>query len=648
MSREYQFEKVTYEPSPQNNGEFLPQITIGESSHRPFHPSDMDRVLDYDNMPEPPPPDSQHGHLEFEMDDDDMTIRDDAPPKFPKRYFCLRGSFIFYYDMKDVDSSNSYDKASFDRHDHSAKFLGPPSGVIPLERTTVEFPPGGRRVFREHANTEARNGYEMMIRHVARAANISSTGAGTGAVTGMQKQEKETSAGAASAAKRRAPAYLVMDSLGQREVWADAIRFRADVYKKDTKLRPAGTNPEELNNNTGADDMMGTDIFDVLDSSKGGKKGISSPTRGETSRRVGGEISVLAGVLQKEEQKDIDEALQTFGTRTLFQEDVWVDDFFQRHSENEGADMCQKFERWQTSIKKGLRGAVLEQYEYFVEASREMTVMGREVASLKDLVNKQVGTFESMKRVTFDLDFGEGPSNGDIDADGVGTATEDGTETYSSDEEDENENTSEKSPIGKKRFGRFRGAGATSPRSKKSTSTIDIPLWLDDVVEEITAFVKECRYTDATELLLKAKSEVSDIVNSVRGFGCGIGVNIMTCFVLFVSNLLLSTLQKNEKLTEKTLSKKELVSMQRILISIEDLTKRLCERLSEGLRRKNEALKQTTKKEKADPLAAMAPLVSPIALNDDSTALHLLVRLGRSQDAASAYATRRSLLLNEW
>ena len=107
-------------------------------------------------------------------------------------------------------------------------------------------------------------------------------------------------------------------------------------------------------------------------------------------------------------------------------------------------------------------------------------------------------------------------------------------------------------------------------------------------------------------------------------------------------------MQKNEKLTEKTLSKKELASMQRILISIEDLTKRLCERLSEGLRRKNEALKQTTKKEKADPLSAMAPLVSPIALNDDSTALHLLVRLGRSQDAASAYATRRSLLLNEW
>jgi len=477
-------------------------------------------------MPEPPPPDAQHGHLEFEMDDDDMTIRDDAPPKFPKRYFCLRGSFIFYYDMKDVD--NSYDKASFDRHDHAATFLGPPLGVIPVERTKVEFPPGGRRVFREHANTEARNGYEMMIRHVARAANINSTSTST-IGTGTQKQEKENSAGAASAAKRRAPAYLVMDSLGQREAWADAIRFRADVYKKDTKLRPAGTNPDELNMDAnihiGAGDKMGTDIFDVLDPSKGGKKGISSPTRGEASRRVGGEISVLAGIIEKEEQTDINEALQMFGTRTLFQEDIWVNDFFEQNDENEGADMCQKFERWQTSIKKGLRGAVLEQYEYFVEASREMTVMGREVASLKDLVNKQVGTFESMKRVTFDLDFGEGPSNGDIDADGVGTATEDETTRYSSDEEDENadenEHKSEKSPNGKKRFGRFRGAGATSPlsgrSSKKSTSTIDIPLWLDDVIEEITAFVKECRYTDATELLLKARSEVSDIVNLVRG-----------------------------------------------------------------------------------------------------------------------------------
>lgn len=40
---------------------------------------------------------------------------------------------------------------------------------------------------------------------------------------------------------------------------------------------------------------------------------------------------------------------------------------------------------------------------------------------------------------------------------------------------------------------------------------------------------------------------------------------------------------QNERLTEKKLSKKEFASMQRILLSIEDLTNRLCERLVEGL-----------------------------------------------------------------
>ncbi len=88
--------------------------------------------------------------------------------------------------------------------------------------------------------------------------------------------------------------------------------------------------------------------------------------------------------------------------------------------------------------------------------------------------------------------------------------------------------------------------------------------------------------------------------------------------------------------------------MRRILIAIEDISKRLADRLSEGLRRKNEALKQTIKREKADPLSGMIPSISPVSLNDDSTALNLLVRLGRHQEAASAYATRRSLLLQEW
>lgn len=74
----------------------------------------------------------------------------------------------------------------------------------------------------------------------------------------------------------------------------------------------------------------------------------------------------------------------------------------------------------------------------------------------------------------------------------------------------------------------------------------------------------------------------------------------------------------------------------------------MCEHLKEALRRKNNALKQIQKKERNDPLLANAPLVSPIALNDDISSLHLLVKLGRPQCAATAYATRRSLLLSEW
>lgn len=105
---------------------------------------------------------------------------------------------------------------------------------------------------------------------------------------------------------------------------------------------------------------------------------------------------------------------------------------------------------------------------------------------------------------------------------------------------------------------------------------------------------------------------------------------------------------KHEKLTEKKLSKKQFQKIQRILRSIDNLTGRLCEHLKGSLRRKNDALRLIQKKERNDPLLANAPLVSPIALNDDAPALHLLVKMGRPLCAATAYTTRRSLLLSEW
>ena len=41
------------------------------------------------------------------------------------------------------------------------------NGVIPLDKVRIEFPPGGRRVFREHAQSEARTGYELAILHTS-------------------------------------------------------------------------------------------------------------------------------------------------------------------------------------------------------------------------------------------------------------------------------------------------------------------------------------------------------------------------------------------------------------------------------------------------------------------------------------------------
>lgn len=50
--------------------------------------------------------------------------------------------------------------------------------------------------------------------------------------------------------------------------------------------------------------------------------------------------------------------------------------------------------------------------------------------------------------------------------------------------------------------------------------------------------------------------------------------------------------------------------------------------------------------ERANSLSNLAPLVSTVCLNEDTVALHLLVKLGRYHEAATAYAAQRSLLLS--
>jgi hypothetical protein len=87
--------------------------------------------------------------------------------------------------------------------------------------------------------------------------------------------------------------------------------------------------------------------------------------------------------------------------------------------------------------------------------------------------------------------------------------------------------------------------------------------------------------------------------------------------------------------------------MQVLTERLEELAQMISNRLVENLRRKNEALKQASKRERTDPAAHLIPSVSPCCLNDDALSLRLLVRLGRSQEAATAYSARRSLLLLE-
>ena len=80
---------------------------------------------------------------------------------------------------------------------------------------------------------------------------------------------------------------------------------------------------------------------------------------------------------------------------------------------------------------------------------------------------------------------------------------------------------------------------------------------------------------------------------------------------------------------------------------LDELAEMTSNRIVENLRRKNEALKQASKRERADASAHMVPSVSPCCLDDDSISLRLLVKLGKCQEAAIAYSTRRSLLLLE-
>ncbi|KAL3906882.1 MAG: hypothetical protein SGILL_009098, partial [Bacillariaceae sp.] len=411
------------------------------------------------------------------------------------------------------------------------------------------------------------------------------------------------------------PAFVVAESLGQREKWAGAIRARAQI-DDHTKLRAISsftqdvlTKPAELLKQK---ENKKKEAAAAMESASGVKEGKKSNRKGKRGVTGGaGKDAKGAG-----EESMVQEALHEFG-KSNFVEKSWIDNYFETHSEMDAASRCKLMEKQQEAIKRGLKGAVLEQYEYFVEASGEMTKMGREVVDLKTLVETQVETIKEMKEIDFssailDPVDENGSENGGLFNDMRKPRRRN---RYGDDDSDVSSVSSDGEGGIKNDRGLGMSSGLRAPELEKIT--IQIPAHLDDVSEEILAFAKESRYTDATDLWEKSKQEVTEIMH------------------------------QHEAPTDDQLTKKQQNQMQILTERLDELAEMISKRLVENLRRKNEALKQAAKRERADPSAHLIPSVSPCCLNDDSMSLRLLVRLGKSQDAATAYAARRSLLLLE-
>lgn len=634
-------ERVTYKASRTGSDRFRPQIAGLDDAVRSFEADDMGRILDYEGLPNT----GNDATGSDSVTEGSLLIcerRGGSDDLFFKVYYCcVRGGFLFYFDTEDVDDGGRY-----------ASYHNPPTGVVPLEHTEIEYPPGGRRVFREHAHTDATNGYEFAIVHV------------------LPRQA------AADGEKVRPPFFLVANSLGKREKWAVALRARAEQGGKPTLLRAGYTKvqkvPPPAEREKAKDATRGgepSNPFDGEPTSPFNGKGVDSkkspdkqkktnddtPTspkasgkkvdiretdnRGDPSRSPGAEPSspmrkrnaakksssararerdvksVREHILDASNDEGLAVAVVEFGA-IEFSEQAWMDNFFQVHNDFDAPTKCREMEEWQALMKRSLKGAVLEQYEYFVQASGQMTTMGREISSLKTLVETQVETLREMKEIDFASAMKE---------------ESDGRDELMGRDDDEKPdavkyNSGTRSKISgdeRSAFSELSGDGGTNQVDADDfdddplAPPIDVPEWLLETTEEISAFVRECRYNDSIDLLLKAKAEVTELFD------------------------------KHERPTAYRLRKGQISKLRGILHDLNTLSSRISNRLEESLRRKNEALRQAAKRERSDAHATVSTMISPCAVSDDTLYLQLLVKLGRNYRAAEAYSSRRTLLLLE-
>ena len=591
-------ERVSSAPHPDQPNNFIAQIHTtkksGVTGTRPFETTDMNRVLDFEDA----------GRIVAVGRDETVMIGDyegdgTGQISFPIHHVVLRGGFIFCYDPDDVDNGNGGRYTTYE---------APPARVIPLDHVDVQFPPGGRRVFREHAQTAAQTGYELIIQHVP------TEGSSEG---GM-----------------RPPAFLVADSLGKRNKWKEAVMARTRL-NKPTLLRAGYTSAAAAAAAASEDPMSQQNKADrnakMEESSRKDKmlSMVNEPAASKSNVAFGGRSharnreakSMEKKILEVSEDADLAAAVLEFGT-TEFSDKEWMNNFWLSHSEVQGADTCYQMEKWLQSMKKSLKGAVLEQYEYFVQASGEMTTMGREVASLKSRIETQVDTLKEMREIDF---LGALQEDEQSNNDEIMGRDDDESEMVSQAQQNENEAIfGDDLRAIMDRHRRTDGGDAEQglPKNDDASSVeaappIEVPDWLDEIDEEIMAIVRECRFNSAIELYHKGVNEIADL------------------------------LDKHEQPTAYRLTRKQLDRLSATKKTLKVVGNRISNRLEQSLRRKNEALRQANKRERGDATASLAPLVSPCALNDDALYLQLLVKLGRTQEAADAYSSRRSLLLLE-
>lgn len=470
--KEFIEERVVFTVNPEREDHFIPRIKIAKSSGglveksvRPIEANDISRILDFEGVTEAPP----DGPIMYGEEDNQGNL------SFPRRHFCIRGGFMFYFDESDVTVSGQY----------NVEYHGAPLGVIPLDNVQVTLPPGGRRVFREHAQTNARTGYELAILH--------NGGRGDGA---------------------RPPAFIVTQNLQIRDKWVNAIKERAK-FDAQTKLRAVLAYQADPS-------IFTSRPQDLLRRSRQ-NQGIEKGKDRRTLRK--GKRAGTKQIVEEEPGSNealIKEALQDFG-RKKFSEKMFLDQFFEQYTELDAQTEIPKMEKWQSALKKGLKGAVLEQYEYFVVASTEFSKMGREVLDLKNMVETQVETIRDMKEIDFSMvDDDEYSDDSDSEENGMNGKSKSKSMDDDSDAASEMSDSKDKFDI----VGQS-GLNFRDPDSKEGIITI--PAFLDDSAEEILAFVKESRYTDATDLWAKARLEVIGLLHLVS-FWRSLFVYTLLCF----------------------------------------------------------------------------------------------------------------------